>query len=270
MNPDPASDSEESGNLSEPASDSSRYSEALADSTHDDLPPEFGTSPTHDELPVSATSPAHDGSPPVSATLPTHVDSSPESVTLPTHHVPEPGTPQFQDDSQRWTWTPNTEIVPASPMHDEVLSQPLHEPESGAPPLHDDSTSKTYVPWWTLDHGANSVVGSSAHGESAPESEAPQLHGNLPPVSEAPLSSAESVASAPTVQGEEKGKMEPSPNFEKFFTEEMMQKVKDYAVLGTVAGVSTGIINAWQKEIMGTVSPGAYVYLLFPLSTADI
>jgi hypothetical protein len=50
----------------------------------------------------------------------------------------------------------------------------------------------------------------------------------------------------------------------KFMTEEMIQKVKDYAVLGTVAGVSTGLINGMQKEIMGTVSPGAYVSALFP------
>jgi hypothetical protein len=53
---------------------------------------------------------------------------------------------------------------------------------------------------------------------------------------------------------------------EKFFTEELKQKMKDYAVLGTVVGVSTGVINGMQKEIMGTVSPGAYVSTLPSLS----
>lgn len=52
------------------------------------------------------------------------------------------------------------------------------------------------------------------------------------------------------------------PEASKYFTDELEQKVKDYAVLGIVAGVSTGLINGGQKEIMGTVSPGAYVSAL--------
>jgi hypothetical protein len=35
--------------------------------------------------------------------------------------------------------------------------------------------------------------------------------------------------------------------------------MKDYAVLGVVAGSFTGIANGIQKEILGSVSPGAYV-----------
>jgi hypothetical protein len=38
--------------------------------------------------------------------------------------------------------------------------------------------------------------------------------------------------------------------------------MKDYAVLGLVAGSFTGLANAAQKEILGTVSPGAYVSLI--------
>jgi hypothetical protein len=57
---------------------------------------------------------------------------------------------------------------------------------------------------------------------------------------------------------------------DKFFTDEMKQRMKDYAVYSTVAGVSMGIINGIQKEIMGAVSPGAYVSALFPPFPVDI
>jgi hypothetical protein len=43
----------------------------------------------------------------------------------------------------------------------------------------------------------------------------------------------------------------------KFFTDELKIKMKDYAVLGLVAGVFTGAASAFQKEIQGTLSPGA-------------
>jgi hypothetical protein len=80
------------------------------------------------------------------------------------------------------------------------------------------------------------------------------------------------VGSAATVKAEDIGKTDASKvtDAEKYFSEEMIQKMKDYAVLGTVAGVSTGLINGMQKEIMGTVSPGAYVSPFSPPSSADI
>jgi hypothetical protein len=43
----------------------------------------------------------------------------------------------------------------------------------------------------------------------------------------------------------------------KFFSKEMNRKLKEYLVLGSVAGVVLGVTNSIQKEIMGTLSPGA-------------
>jgi len=47
---------------------------------------------------------------------------------------------------------------------------------------------------------------------------------------------------------------------EKFFNEELIRRMKEYLVLGAVAGVFTGIANGVQRQIFGTVSPGAYVF----------
>lgn len=57
-----------------------------------------------------------------------------------------------------------------------------------------------------------------------------------------------------------------TPEVDKFFNDELKQKMKEFAVLGTAAGVSTGLINGVQNEIMGTISPGAYVSPLLPKS----
>jgi len=46
----------------------------------------------------------------------------------------------------------------------------------------------------------------------------------------------------------------------KFFNKELTRKMKEYLVLGAIAGVFTGIANGIQKQIFGTVSPGAYVF----------
>ena len=47
----------------------------------------------------------------------------------------------------------------------------------------------------------------------------------------------------------------------KFFNKELNRKLKEYLVLGSIAGVFTGVANGIQKEILGTVSPGAYVFI---------
>ena len=59
------------------------------------------------------------------------------------------------------------------------------------------------------------------------------------------------------------------PAQDKFLNDEMTRKLKEYIILGAIAGSMTGIANAMQKEIIGTVSPNAYVlffffYLSFP------
>ena len=51
------------------------------------------------------------------------------------------------------------------------------------------------------------------------------------------------------------------PEKTKFFNKELTRRMKEYFVLGTVAGIFMGITNGIQKQIMGTLSPGAYVFL---------
>jgi len=52
------------------------------------------------------------------------------------------------------------------------------------------------------------------------------------------------------------------PESTKFFNKELNRKLKEYLILGTIAGVVTGVANGIQKQILGTVSPGAYVFFL--------
>jgi hypothetical protein len=51
------------------------------------------------------------------------------------------------------------------------------------------------------------------------------------------------------------------PDENKFFSEELIRKMKEYFILGSIAGTFTGVANGIQKEDFGTVSPGAYVFL---------
>jgi hypothetical protein len=51
----------------------------------------------------------------------------------------------------------------------------------------------------------------------------------------------------------------------KFFSKELNRKLKEYLILGSIAGLFTGVANGIQKQIMGTVSPNAYVISLLPL-----
>jgi hypothetical protein len=57
------------------------------------------------------------------------------------------------------------------------------------------------------------------------------------------------------------------PKSRKFFTEELNRKMKEYLILGAIAGMFTGVANGIQKEIFGTVSPGAYVSTSPPYPT---
>ena len=60
-----------------------------------------------------------------------------------------------------------------------------------------------------------------------------------------------------------------NPEANKLFNDALKQKIKDYAVLGTVVGVSVGLVYGIQKEIMGTISPGVYVSALPLLLTSN-
>lgn len=47
------------------------------------------------------------------------------------------------------------------------------------------------------------------------------------------------------------------PDENKFFSEELIRRMKEYFILGSIAGTFTGVANGIQKEDFGTVSPGA-------------
>ncbi|KAN0113720.1 hypothetical protein V8E52_007373 [Russula decolorans] len=47
------------------------------------------------------------------------------------------------------------------------------------------------------------------------------------------------------------------PDENKFFSKELIRKMKEYFILGSIAGTFIGVGNAIQKEDFGTVSPGA-------------
>jgi hypothetical protein len=42
------------------------------------------------------------------------------------------------------------------------------------------------------------------------------------------------------------------PENKSFFNKELTRKMKEYLVLGTIAGVFTGVADGMQKEILGT------------------
>ena len=54
------------------------------------------------------------------------------------------------------------------------------------------------------------------------------------------------------------------PEDDKFFSPELIRRMKEYFILGGVSGIFMGIGNGIQKQIMGTVSPGAYVFSYIP------
>jgi hypothetical protein len=85
--------------------------------------------------------------------------------------------------------------------------------------------------------------------ETTPPESRPPPSAALPEPNKGTTESAQPVHPAPPAE-----KVNP-----KFFTDELKGRMKDYLVLGTVYGIYTGTMNAIQKEIQGTISPGAYV-----------
>jgi hypothetical protein len=56
----------------------------------------------------------------------------------------------------------------------------------------------------------------------------------------------------------------------RFLDRTLREKIWRYSILGSIVGITGGLISGVQKDIFGTVSPGAYVSTLFPSTPADI
>jgi hypothetical protein len=106
--------------------------------------------------------------------------------------------------------------------------------------------------------GAEGVTEASERGHTQSE-ELPEWLGG--PSTAGHLQSRFDVASAQSLN-ERAGLKDPEAD--KFFNEEMTRKMKEYFILGSLAGVFTGVANGMQKEIIGTVSPNAYVLISPP------
>lgn len=52
----------------------------------------------------------------------------------------------------------------------------------------------------------------------------------------------------------------------RFFDETLRTKIFRYTILGAIAGISSGLISGVQKDIFGSITPGAYVSTLFTSS----
>ncbi|KAN0105205.1 hypothetical protein V8E52_011278 [Russula decolorans] len=64
----------------------------------------------------------------------------------------------------------------------------------------------------------------------------------------------------PSTAGHLHSRLDPvaeDPEENKFFSKELIRRMKEYFILGSIAGAFIGVGNAIQKETFGTVSPGA-------------
>jgi hypothetical protein len=143
-----------------------------------------------------------------------------------------------RDDSE-----PESQGPAGSPPH--PLPPP---PPPPPPPLGTPSGPPSLV-----DSGPPSSAGSPPHPPPPP----PSLPGS-PPYPPPHPPPPPSLDGSPSESGSHHSTTLSSDEH-KFFNAELKDKMKDYAVLGVVAGSFTGIANGIQKEILGSVSPGAYV-----------
>lgn len=96
-------------------------------------------------------------------------------------------------------------------------------------------------------------VSEMAHTQSG---ELPELLGR--PSTAGHLQSRLDIAPAPSFSD---ASLAADAEKNKFFNKELNRRMKEYLVLGTIAGLFTGLANGMQKEIMGSVSPNAYVFM---------
>jgi hypothetical protein len=216
-----------------------------------DLPPVLGSSQVHDDPPPALGAlgipQVHDNPPPASGTPQLH----------------DNGLEEF-DSSYRWHndfrviegASSSSDFDSEEPMPVDSEAPPL---DSETPPLHSETPppldSETPPP---LDPetppSLHSETPPPLHSETLPllDSETPpSLHSETPP----PLHSE----TPPTLESEA---LPSAPETHKFFNDALKQKLKVYAGVGAVAGVSAGLALGVDKLIKGH-SHGSYVSLFY-------
>jgi hypothetical protein len=108
--------------------------------------------------------------------------------------------------------------------------------------------------------GAEDVAGVSETGHTQSE-EFPELLGR--PSTAGPLHSR-FFDIMPIIPAPESSSAS-DPEKDKFFSKELIRRMKEYLILGGIAGIFVGITNSAQKEIAGKLDNGAYV--IFHLSS---
>ena len=140
-----------------------------------------------------------------------------------------------------------------------------HSDSVGSMPELVSDSDEENSPEPVSDSSRNLAVPTTTHDDSAPESADQSAHHDLAPVTSDPSSHLESVMSAALHEAESS-----ETEADKLFNDEMKPKRRDYAILGTVDGISTGPINGVRKEIRDTVYPGKYVSAPFAPSSSNI
>jgi hypothetical protein len=106
--------------------------------------------------------------------------------------------------------------------------------------------------------GAEDAAGVSETGHTQSE-EFPELLGR--PSTAGPLHTRVDIM--PIIPAPESGSAS-NPDNDKFFSKELIRRMKEYLILGGIAGVFVGLANSAQKDIAGKLDNGAYV--IFHLS----
>jgi hypothetical protein len=244
----------------------------------DDTPPGSGTPQSQDDLsPTSGAPPLHDNPPPVSGT-----------PQLPGDPPPTPGAPLLQDDTSSVSGNsqlhsndpPEAGWYSESPTSSDDLS--WYQGESSEVPRLSllqqiDWNYFGETPQPEVEPLGESSGTSESLSQSSTTSGALQLQNDPPPAShdgsgefdssyrwlndlrhiEGGASPSESPPPPPpTLPG--------SPGIvDTVFNDARKQKLKVYTGLGTIVGVSVGLVYGLQKLIEGT-DPQAYVSALFP------
>jgi hypothetical protein len=170
--------------------------------------------------------------------MPELISNSEEPANLPepvSHSSPNPLAPEDLDDKSHYLTPPELPSTHGDSVPVSVNPSRLDDsaPDLSAASTHDNLLAPVSANPSTPDYLAPESGTPPLHNDLPPESGTPQLHDDLPP------------------QGD------------MFFNDALKQNLKVFAGLGTIVGVSAGLVYGLQKLIKGT-DPQAYVSALFP------